>query len=77
MASEKGFSEGQNGRGPTPYRKSHSVKPASMAAHSATSGRGGPGVFGGADGNKGARSDISHPDSHAAFEQLGAGDSGE
>lgn len=66
-----------DGHGPNPYKKSHSVKPASMASHAANSGRGGKGVFGGADGNKGPRSDISHPESHAAFEELGRGDSGE
>jgi hypothetical protein len=77
MAREEGFEEGEHGRGPTPYRKSHSAKPASLASHAATAGRGGRGVIGGADGNKGTRSDISHPDSHAAFEQLGVGESGE
>lgn len=72
-----GFSEGEGGRGPNPYKKSHSAKPASMASHAATSGRGGKGVFGGADGNKGTKSDIEHPESHAAFEQLGTGTAGE
>lgn len=72
-----GFSEGEAGRGPTPYKKSHSAKPASLASHAATAGRGGVGVMGGADGNKGMKSDVSHPDSHAAFEQLGAGEAGE
>ena len=67
-----GFPEGQNGRGPTPYKKSHSAKPASLESHSATSGRGGEGQFGKADGFKGNAADIQHPGSHAEFEQLGA-----
>jgi len=68
----EGFSEGEHGRGPTPYKKSHSAKPGSMAAHSATSGRGDSGVFGGRDGNKGSMQDYEHPQSHAEFESLGA-----
>lgn len=66
-------SNGANGRGPTPYKKSQSASPASLARHSATSGRGARGVFGGADQNKTAGADVSHPDSHAEFERLGCG----
>lgn len=70
---EGGFSEGQMGRGPTPYKKSHSPKPNghSMEAHLATSGRGDSGIIGGADGNKGPKEDLQHPQSHGAFESLG------
>ena len=71
-----GFLEGDHGRGSTPYTKKHSAKPASLAAHAATSGRGGSGIVGGADDFKGHKSDIEHPGSHAEFEELGAEDSG-
>lgn len=70
---EGGFSEGTHGRGPTPYKRSHSAKPGghSIDAHLATAGRGGAGIIGGADGFKGHKSDIEHPQSHADFESLG------
>lgn len=69
----EGFSEGEHGRGPTPYKRSHSSKPNgySLGAHEATAGRGGPGVFGGSDGTKGHVQDYEHPQSHAEFENLG------
>lgn len=77
MREEGGFAEGTHGRGPTPYKKSHSSKPNghSLEAHLATSGRGGSGIIGGADGNKGPKQDIEHPQSHADFENLGVGGS--
>lgn len=62
--------------GSTPYAKSHSAKPGTLAQHAASSGRGGPGKFGGADGNRGMRSDLGHPESHAAFEELGRSSEG-
>lgn len=68
---EGGFAEGTFGRGPTPYKKSHSAAPASLKAHDATSGRGGGGVIGKADDHKGYSEDIAHPESHSAFERLG------
>ena len=68
---EGGFEDGQYGRGSTPYKRSHSAKPASLSEHEATSGRGGSGIIGGGDDFKGHKSDIEHPDSHAAFEDLG------
>lgn len=70
---EGGFSEGEGGRGPNPYKRSHSPKPNghSLEAHLATSGRGGSGIIGGADGNKGAKADVAHPESHGDFEALG------
>ena len=67
-----GFQEGTHGRGPTPYKKSHSAAPGSLANHSATSGRGGEGQFGKGDGFKTHAPDIQHPSSHAEIEQLGA-----
>lgn len=66
-----GFTEGTHGRGPTPYAKSHSAKPASLNSHSASSGRGGAGTFGKTDGFKGHAKDLEHPASHAEFETLG------
>lgn len=70
---EGGFEEGEHGRGPTPYKRSHSAKPNghSMAAHAATAGRGGSGIFGGGDSFKGHKQDLEHPQSHADFEALG------
>lgn len=70
---EGGFEEGTHGRGPTPYKRSHSPKPNghSLDAHAATAGRGGSGIIGGADGNKGTKADIAHPQSHGDFEALG------
>lgn len=62
--------------GPTPYTKSMSKAPAATTT-SAHIGRGGKGRFGGADANKGPRSDISHPQSHSDFEALGQGNDGE
>lgn len=69
---EGGFAEGEFGRGPTPYKKSHSAAPASLEDHEGTSGRGGPGVAGKGDGFKNRAEDLEHPQSHAEFEQLGA-----
>jgi len=81
MADDKfdggGFATGTHGRGPTPYKKSHSRKPASPGAHMGTAGRGGPGRLGGGDQVKGNREDLSHPETHAAFEGLGADGDGE
>ena len=70
---EGGFAEGEAGRGPTPYKRSHSPKPNghSLEAHMATAGRGGSGIIGGADGNKGTKADLEHPQSHGDFEALG------
>jgi len=67
----EGFKEGSHGRGSTPYTKSQSASPGTLAQHGATSGRGGDGRHGGPEGNKGRMSDISHPQSHAEFENLG------
>jgi hypothetical protein len=71
MREEGGFKEGEFGRGPTPYKKSHSAKPASLDSHSASSGRGGGGIIGKSDAFKGHTEDVAHPESHAAFERLG------
>jgi hypothetical protein len=68
---EGGFADGEFGRGSTPYMKSHSAKPASLASHGATAGRGGSGVIGRGDDFKSHAPDLEHPDSHAAFERLG------
>ncbi len=68
---EGGFAEGEYGRGPTPYSKSHSAKPGTFAQHKGTSGRGSGGIFGGADQNKGHAADIEHPADHCDFEELG------
>jgi hypothetical protein len=69
---EGGFEDGEHGRGSTPYMKGkHGGKQGTLAEHFATSGRGGSGIIGGADDFKGHKSDIEHPDSHAAFEELG------
>lgn len=72
-AMEGGFKEGEHGRGPTPFMKSHSAKPAgySIEAHMGDSGRGGSGILGGGDSFKGSKGDVSHPASHAEFEALG------
>ena len=68
-----GFSDGEYGRGSTPYMRKHSGKPGghSLEAHSATSGRGGTGIFGGGDDHKGHNKDYEHPSSHSEFESLG------
>lgn len=68
-----GFREGEAGRGPTPYLKSHSSKPNghSIEAHMATAGRGGSGFLGKGDSFKGAAADVEHPQTHAEFENLG------
>jgi len=71
---DSGFADGTHGRGSTPYKKSHSAKPASKESHSALSGRGGTGVIGRGDQHKGHSEDIAHPQSHAEFEKLGACD---
>lgn len=55
--------------GPTPY--TGSSKGASMGAHAASAGRGGPGKFGKGDGFKTRSGDLQEPQSHAAFEKLG------
>ena len=70
---EGGFAEGDYGRGPTPYKKSHSVAPGTLKQHEATAGRGAPGIYGKGDGFKTHAQDIEHPESHAAFEELGRG----
>ena len=72
--SEGGFEEGSHGRGPTPYKRSQSAKPNGhpIEKHFATAGRGGSGIIGGADGFKGHKADIEHPQSHSEFEALGA-----
>lgn len=72
--AEGGFSEGEHGRGSTPYmRGEHSSKAGghSLEAHAATSGRGGPGRIGKGDDFKGHSEDIEHPQSHSDFEALG------
>jgi hypothetical protein len=71
---EGGFTEGEFGRGPTPYRKGHSHKGGagvSTDAYMGPSGRGGPGIAGKSDGFKGHAKDVEHPQSHADFERLG------
>jgi len=76
---EGGFADGEHGRGSTPYnRRKHSAKPEghSISAHEATSGRGGSGIIGKADGFKGHSEDIEHPMSHSDFEALGVEDDG-
>jgi len=70
---EGGFPEGDYGRGPTPYKKSHSAAPGTLSQHTATSGRGAGGIYGGSDQNKTHAADVEHPCSHAEFEQLGRG----
>lgn len=69
---EGGFAEGEFGRGPTPYKKSHSAAPGTLAQHAATSGRGAGGHYG-KEGNMGHAEDLCHPESHAEFEELGRG----
>ena len=59
--------------GSTPYAKSMSKAPAATTVTKHI-GRGGPGRFGGADQNKGMTNEVSHPQSHEAFEELGRGD---
>jgi hypothetical protein len=68
---EGGFSDGEFGRGSTPYRKSHSASPGTLKQHDATAGRGASGIFGGADQHKSHSEDLEHPQSHAEFEELG------
>lgn len=71
----EGFSEGMHGRGPTPYKKSHSGGNHlghSIDSHMGTSGRGGTGIIGMGDGFKGRSEDVESPASHADFESLGA-----
>lgn len=68
---EGGFADGEMGRGSTPYLKSHSAKPGTLAEHDATSGRGGSGIIGGGDSFKGHKEDLEHPSSHREFEDLG------
>lgn len=77
---EGGFSEGEHGRGPTPYLRGHSKKPNGhpIEAHFADTGRGGSGVAGKGDDFKGRHTqDVEHPQSHSEFEALGASDSDE
>ena len=74
---EGGFAEGEMGRGPTPYKKSHSVKPdsgQSRAAHMGTAGRGGSGIYGAGEQNKRHAPDIEHPASHKEWEAMGGDD---
>lgn len=69
-----GFKEGTHGRGPTPYKRSHSHKNGagmSTDQYEGPAGRGGSGVIGKGDDFKQRTSDIEHPSSHAAFERLG------
>lgn len=68
---EGGFAEGDYGRGPTPYAKSHSASPGTLAQHAATAGRGAAGIFGAGEQHKGHSADLGHPASHAEFEELG------
>jgi hypothetical protein len=71
---DSGFSEGQHGRGPSPYRMGHSAAPGTLRQHAATSGRGGTGRIGKGDGFKTRSEDIEHPTSHSEFEELGRED---
>lgn len=71
--------EGMPGVGPTPFKTSmssakngHSIK-----AHMASAGRGGEGRIGRGDSVKTAGEDVSHPDSHGAFESLGVSGGGD
>lgn len=70
---EGGFMEGDYGRGPTPFKMSHTKKPHgySLEAHAATSGRGGSGIIGKHDSFKSHAEDLEHPQSHDEFERLG------
>lgn len=70
---EGGFAEGEYGRGPTPYKRSHSPKAGghSLEAHIGTAGRGDGGFTGGSEQNKGHVEDLRHPQSHGEFEALG------
>jgi len=70
---EGGFADGEMGRGSTPYKKSHSAAPGTLSQHAATAGRGAGGIYGGSEQNKGHAADVEHPESHAAFEELGRG----
>ena len=76
---EGGFAEGEYGRGPMPYKISHSGRHAAGQphdVHSGTSGRGGGGIIGKGDGHKDRSADVEHPQSHAEFERLGGVDGG-
>jgi hypothetical protein len=71
---EGGFREGEFGRGPTPYKRSHSHKNGagmSIDPYMGPAGRGGGGVAGKGDDFKRHAEDVQHPESHAAFERLG------
>jgi hypothetical protein len=68
---DSGFSEGQHGRGPVPYKASQSSAAGTLEQHDATSGRGGDGIIGKGDGFKTRAPDVSYPQTHAEFEQLG------
>lgn len=70
---EGGFAEGEMGRGPTPYSKSHSAAPGTLKQHQATAGRGAAGIYGKNDQHKGHSPDLEHPASHSEFEELGRG----
>jgi hypothetical protein len=72
---DSGFGEGEHGRGPSPYHLSHSSHPQghSADAHLAVKGRGGTGAIGKGDGFKARTEDVSHPKTHAEFENLGTG----
>jgi hypothetical protein len=71
---DSGFAEGEHGRGPSPYRTSHSAAPGTLAQHAATAGRGGSGRIGKGDGFKTRSEDVEHPVSHSEFEELGRED---
>jgi hypothetical protein len=71
---EGGFREGEMGRGPTPYKKSHSHRNGAgmdLNEYEGTAGRGGGGIIGKSDNFKAHSEDIEHPQSHADFERLG------
>src|ERR1700737_3551819 len=70
---EGGFAEGDYGRGPTPYKLSHSGAHKNgqpLSVHEATAGRGGGGRIGKGDMHKNHSQDIEHPRSHAGFKAL-------
>jgi hypothetical protein len=71
---EGGFREGEFGRGPTPYKLSHSHKNGAIretGPYMGPAGRGGAGTVGKSDNFKQRSEDVEHPSSHAAFERLG------
>jgi hypothetical protein len=79
LREEGGFSDGEFGRGSTPYSRRHSGKHANgqpLSAHTATSGRGGGGAIGKGDAFKAHSEDLEHPGTHAEFEAMGGVDGG-